>query len=264
MSQSHHPNLESAITRVVSLRDYLAAVQNFSMESFSPSVSQPTTQSPENPVTSSNLQYPDTFSKSRPLTTPLQQPEISESNASVSNWRQALLSSCVVGVAAVAVVTGYACCTAIRGVVNKGQFIYANRENIQQTCTTCTRVVQSTYNAAKRRVVSVPKLPVGVRRRYALSPQSQGRSRQRHSFQQRRIPEQSSPSPNAVASALSSDGMEGVELSVVSEATPIPVGIDTVASDSHHHSPTSHSKASDLPRMAGALFVEPSPSSVPH
>lgn len=264
LNPSRQATLESANTGVVIPRDYLPPVQSFSMESISPSVGQPTTQSREDPITSPNLQYPSTFSNPEILSTPLQQPGNSESNAPVSNWRQALVSSCVVGVAAFAVVAGYACCTAIRGVVNVGHFVYANRENIQQTCTTCSRAVQSTYDAAKRRMVSVPNLPIGVRRRYAPSPQPQGRSRQRHFFRQRRIPEQPSQSPNAVISALPSDRMEGVEYSVVSEATPIPVGIDTVTSKSHRNSPTSHSRASDLPRMTGALFVEPFPSSVPN
>lgn len=46
-----------------------------------------------------------------------------QSNAPVNNWRQAIVSSCVVGVALVAVATGYACSTVFRGALNVGQFI---------------------------------------------------------------------------------------------------------------------------------------------
>lgn len=163
VSQSHHANLESASTQVVTPRDYLPPVKtSSSMDSNSTSAGLPKNQSPKDEVTPSKLQHPSTFPNSKSLSTPLQQPENSESDASASNWHQALLSGCVVGVAAVAVLTGYACCTVIRGAVNVGQFIYENRENIQQTCTACTQAVQSTYNAAKRRMVSVPRLPVGV------------------------------------------------------------------------------------------------------
>lgn len=264
VSQSHHANLESASTQVVTPRDYLPPVKtSSSMDSISTSAGLPKNQSPKDEVTPSKLQHPSTFPNSKSLSTPLQQPENSESDASASNWRQALLSGCVVGVAAVAVLTGYACCTVIRGAVNVGQFIYENRENIQQTCTTCTQAVQSTYNAAKRRMVSVPRLPVGVRRRYAPSPQSQGRSRQYHSFWQRRKPKQSSHSPYAIASALPSNGMEGVEYSVVSEVPSIPNCVDTVTSDSCLTPPNSHDLASELPRMTAALYMEPSSGSVP-
>lgn len=150
-------------------------------------------------------------------------PDNSEFNAPVSTWRQALLSSCAVGVAAVAVVTGYACGTVFQGAMNVGQFIYANRENIQQTCTTCTQAVQSTYNAAKRRMVSVPRPRVGVYRRYAPSLRSQYRSYQRQLFWQYKTREQPSQPLRLVASTLPPDGMEGVEYGAGSHASPIAV-----------------------------------------
>lgn len=157
-NRSHQSSLESANTNVTPL-DCLPPVQLTS-----PLVGQPIIQNLEDRGTSSDPEFP------RTIATSLQMPDNSESNAPLSNWRQAILSSCVVGAAAVAVVTGYACSTVIGGAMNMGQFIYANRENIQQTCTTCTQAVQSTYNAAKRRMVSVPRPRVGVYRRYALSP----------------------------------------------------------------------------------------------
>ena len=107
-----------------------------------------------------------------------------------------------------------------------GQLIYANRENIQQTCTTCTQAVQSTYNAAKRRMVSVPRLRVGVLRRYAPSPRSLAHSHQRRFFckykyyQIRRQPPQSF---NPVSPTLPRDGTEGVEYGAGSHVSPIAV-----------------------------------------
>lgn len=208
-NQSHQSSLESANTNVTPL-DCLPPVQPIF-----PSVGQPTIQNLEDHGTSSNLERPST------IATSLQMPDNTESNASVSNWRQAILSSCVVGAAAVAVVTGYACITVIRGAVNVGQFIYTNRETIQHTYTTCTQAVQSTYNAAKRRMVSVPRLRMGARRRYAPSPRSQGRSHQRRFFWQKR--EQPSQPLKLVASTPSLDGMEGVEYGASSHGSPIAV-----------------------------------------
>lgn len=207
-NQSHQSSLESANTNVIPL-DCLPPVQ-----STLPLVGQPIIQNLENRSTSSNSEF------SRKIATSLQMPDNSESNAPVSNWRQAILSSCSVGAAAVAVVTGYACGTVIRGAMNVGQFIYANRENIQQTCTTCTQAVQSTYNAAKRRMVSVPRPRVGVYRRYASS---QDRSNQRRLFWKYKTREQPSQPLSLVASTLPPDSMEGVEYGAGSHASPIAV-----------------------------------------
>ena len=249
-SQAHQPNLESANNHVTA-PNYFAPVQQSSMDTVLPSVGQPTTQHPEGHSMSLNLQHSAPLPTPESLSTALQLAENSEYNAPVSNWSHVFLSTCVVGVAAVAVATGYACSTAFRGAMNVGQFIYANRENIQQTCTTCTQAVQSTYNAAKRRMVSV-RVPSQSHRRYARSPASQGRGRQRRYFWQYKTPEQSSQSPRPVASTVSPEGMEGIEYS----APPSPV-----VSDSHFHLSTSHALPSDIPRMTGALPHEPSPSS---
>lgn len=73
---------------------------------------------------SSNLHHPATLSKSESLSTSLKLAKNSEPNASARNWPHALLTTCVVGVTAVAVVTGYAFSTAVRGAMNVGKFIY--------------------------------------------------------------------------------------------------------------------------------------------
>lgn len=193
-SPSQSASLESANPNIIPL-DCLPLAQPTL-----PSVAQPATQIPEHHGTSLGPQHPAT------IATSLQLPQISEPNEPVSNWPQALLSTCVVGAAAVAVVTGYACYTVFRGAINLGQFIYANRENIQQTCRTCTQAVQSTYNAAKRRMVSIPSHPVNVpsqsHRRYSPLPRAQGRSRQRRFVWQYRILERS---PQSRPSCINTD-----------------------------------------------------------
>ena len=152
----------------------------------------------------------------------------SESNVPVANWHQAVVSSCVAGVVLVAVATGYACTTVFRGALNVGRFVYADRDNIQQTCATFTKAVQSTYNAAKRPMVSipVPRLPVGMRRRYAPPPSPQDRSRQRRSFWQSKNSAQpqarSLQVANPVASILAPKGMPGVEYSGLSNVGGFP------------------------------------------
>lgn len=249
-SQAYQPNPELANIHATAL-GYLAPVQQSSMDTVLSSVGQSTTRNPEGHGRSLNLQQSASLSRPESLSTALQPSENSEYNAPVSNWPHVLLSTCVVGVAAVAVATGYACSTVIRGAMNVGQFIYANRENIHQTCTTCTQAVQSTYNAAKRRMVSV-RIPSQSHRRYAPSPTSQGRNRQRRYFWQHKRSEQSSQSSRPVASTISPEGMEGIEYSV----PPSPV-----VSDSHFHLSTSHDLPSDVPRMTGALPCETSPSS---
>ena len=113
---------------------------------------------PEDNGPSLNLRHPATRNPeddihSTALSTSSQLPHGSETNEPVNNWRQAVISnnwrqavisSCVVGAALVAVATGYACTTVIRGAFNVGQFIYTNRENIRQTCSTCTQAVLTT------------------------------------------------------------------------------------------------------------------------
>ena len=91
------------------------------------------------------------------------------------------------------------------------------------------QVVQSTYNSAKRRMVSVRKLPVGVRRRFEMSPISQGRSRQRRFSWHFRIPEQLTQSSSPIASTLLPEGMQGVEHNTLSNISPIPASSNAVA-----------------------------------
>lgn len=249
--QAHQPTAR-IVNAKFSSRDYLPLVQQSSMDPFLPSPCQTTSPHPEAHHTSSNPQQsaaPLSTSKS-PLTN-MQLPENSEIDAPVSNWRQVFLSTCVVGVAAVAVATGYACSTVFRGALNVGQFLYANRENIHQSCNTCTQAVQSTYNAAKRRMVSV-RVRSHSHRRHMQSPTSQARSRQRRYFWHRTRQEQLAQSPEPVAPTELLDEMEGIESTVPSSPE---------VSDSHFHLSTSHGLASDVPRMTGALPYVPSPSS---
>lgn len=184
----------------------------------------------------------------------------------VTNWRQAVVSSCVYGVALVAVATGYACTTVFRGALNVGRFVYANRDNIHQTCTACTQAVQSTYNTAKRRMVSipVPRLPVGLRRRYAPAPTPQDRRRQRRSFWQSLNTEQPPTrvlqADNPVASILAPDGMPGVEYSGLSNVGGYPDRQDSADPDAFVHSRSSVDVASSGLYMTRALFCEPSPA----
>lgn len=127
LSQSHHPNLESTRTPDNPLDSFLPVNPILS------SVGQPTIQNPEEHYMSSNLHHPATLSKSESLSTSLQLAENLETNASARNWPHALLTIYVVGVAAVAVVTGYACSTVFRGVMNVGHFIYSNKLYSQPT-----------------------------------------------------------------------------------------------------------------------------------
>lgn len=88
------------------------------LPSAQPSVGQPTTETPEDLDSFPDFQHPATVSTSP------QRSGSSRSDMPVGNWRQAVVSSCVVGVALVAVAAGYACTTVIRGALNVGQFIY--------------------------------------------------------------------------------------------------------------------------------------------
>ncbi|MCJ1346470.1 hypothetical protein MMC31_004687 [Peltigera leucophlebia] len=230
-------------------------------------ISQPASQSstivpnPEDHDTSSTSQHPVTQNLAGICTS--SPPIGSESNGPVTNWGQAVLSSCVVGVALVAVATGYACSTVFRGALNVGQFVYTNRESIGQTATTCTKAVQSTYNAAKRRMVSipVPRLPVGMRRRYAAPTTSHARSwrlsrRSRIAVQS---PAQSSPPINPVVSALAPEGMPGVEYSGLSNACQFPDTQDAADPDAFILPRSSNALALGAVYMTGALFHEPTP-----
>ena len=188
-----------------------------------------------------------------------------QSNAPANNWRQAIVSSCVVGVALVAVATGYACSTVFRGALNIGQFVYTNRDSVQQTGMTCIQAVQSTYNAAKRRMVSIPlpQLPVGMRRRYAVSPTPNARSCRRRLLRQSRVPVQSPVQPSAtinpVATSLASNGMPDVEYSGLSNAGGFPESQDAADPDAFIFPRSSDLLASGAPFMTGGLFYEPTP-----
>lgn len=252
-SQYRQAILESPNNHVAS-PDFLLSAQPITQ-----SFGQPTIPNPE------DHSRPLNFQNHAALSTSSQQPANSGSNASVSNWRQALVSSCVVGVALVAVATGYACTTVFRGALNVGQFIYTNREITQQTFLACTQAVQSTYNAAKRRMVSipVPRLPVGMRRRYAPPPTLQSRSRQRRSFWQSRFPARSpaqSLQPiNPAVSILAEEGIPGVEFSGLSDVGKIPDRQDAPDPDAFVLPYSSDALASGAPYMTGALFHEPTP-----
>ena len=236
----------------VALPDFLLPAQAISQ-----SVGQPTTPNSEDHNTSLTFQNPAALSAQ------------AESNAPVSNWRQALISSCVVGVALVGVATGYACATVFRGALNVGQFVYTNRGSIQQTATTCTLAVQSTYNAAKRRMISipVPRLPVGMRRRYAAPPTPHARSWRRRLFRQSggplQSPAQSSQPINPVVSSLAPDGMPGVEYSGLSNIGQFPDTQDAADPDAFIYPQSSNALASDAPYMTGGLFYEPTPPPPP-
>lgn len=78
-------------------------------------------------------------------------------------------------------------------------------------------------------MVSVRKLPVGVRRRFAMSPISQGRSRQRRFPWHFRIPEQPTQSSSPIASTLLPERMQGVEHNTLSNILPIPASSNAVA-----------------------------------
>lgn len=225
---------------------------------------QPTTTAPntEDPEMSSTSQHPVAENLSSQL------PQGSQSSAPVTNWRQAVVSSCVVGVALVAVATGYACSTVLRGALNVAELVYTNREGIQQTATTCTQAVQSTYNAAKRRIVSipVPRLPIGMRRRYAAPPPAtpHARSWRRRLFRQPRVPIQSPAQVlqpiNPVTSILAPDGMPGVEYSGLSNAGQFSDTQDAADPDAFILPRPSGALTSGAIYMTGGLFHEPTPT----
>lgn len=233
----------------------------FPLQPVSQSVGQPTATNAEDHVTSSTFQNPAALPAS------LQLPANSEFNAPASNWRQAFVSSCTVGVTLVAIATGYACTSILRGALKVGQSVYSNRMSIRQTCTTCTQAVQSTYNAAKRRMVSVqvPRLPVGMRRRYAPQQNQQIRSRKHRPLQQPRVPAlppalpttQSLQPTNTVVSTLAPGGMPGVEYSGLSDIGKSPDTLDAADLDAFVLPWSSDTLASGAPFMTGGLFHEP-------
>lgn len=237
----------------------LTAAPNLEGDNTSSTFQHPATGNLEDHSTSSSFQH------SAALLASTQLPHGSESNEPAIIWRQAVVSSCVVGVALVAVATGYVCATVFRGALNVGHFVYTNRDNIQQTCTACTKAVQSTYNAAKRRMVSipVPRLPVGMRRRYALAPTPHGGSWQRRSFWQSRNSEQPLAQPlqavNPVASILTPGGMPGVEYCGLSNLGGFPDRQNSVDPDAFVYPGSSGDAASGAPYMTGELFHEPTP-----
>lgn len=243
---------------------------------------QPTTMpNPEDANTSSTFQHhgagkpedQSTFSSSHHATAKSESTRLlhlssSESNAPVNNWRQAVVSSCVVGVALVAVATGYAYATVFRGALNVGHFVYANRNNIQQTSATCSKAVQSAYNAAKRRMVSipVPRFPVGMRRRYAPPPSPQDRSRQRRFFWQSRNsarpPARPLPAVNPVTSVSAPHGMPGVEYSGLSSDGRFPDREDTADPDAFVY-PRSPGEAVPIGLYMTSALFHPSTSPLP-
>ena len=122
------------------------------------------------------------------------------------------------------------------------------------------------YNAAKRRIVSVPipRLPVGMRRRYASTPSSsKGRFSRRRLFRQSRIPAQSPAQPphaiNPVVSILAPEGMHGVEYSGLSNIGQFPDTQDAADPDAFILPQSSNALASGEPYMTGGLFYEPTP-----
>ena len=125
---------------------------------------------------------------------------------------------------------------------------------------TCTQAVQSTYNFAKRRIVFVRKLPVGVRRRFALSPISQSRSRQRRFSWHYRIPEQPTQSSSTIVSTLLPERMQSVEHNILFNISPIPASSNTVAWDATILPSTFDASASYSGKVNGAFLHNPSPS----
>lgn len=124
-------------------------------------------------------------------------------------------------------ICSWSCCCCCR---NRIRLQYSlSRGDECRTFHLLKQAVQSTYNSAKRRMVSVRKLPVGVRHRFAMSPISQGRSRQRRFPWHFRIPEQPTQSSSPIASTLLPEGMQGVEHNTLSNISPIPASSNAVA-----------------------------------
>lgn len=149
--------------------------------------------------------------------------------------------------------------------LNVGHFFYKNRDNIQQTSAICAKAMQSTYNAAKRRMVSipVPRFPVGMRRRYAPPPSPQDRSRQRRYFWQSRNSAQPPTRPlqavNPATSILAPHGMPGVEYSRLSSEARFPDRQDSADPDAFVYPRSPGEAPSGEPYMTGALLHQPTP-----
>ena len=83
-----------------------------------------------------------------------------------TTWGPSIMHKCAVGVVTAVLVGAPICENIFHGVSTVGGFIYANIETIQETCTTYMIVaVQSSYNAAKRRLVSIQTTHTGFPRR---------------------------------------------------------------------------------------------------
>ncbi len=72
-----------------------------------------------------------------------------------TTWGLSIVHNCAIGVVTAVLVGGAICDKIVHGVSTVGGFIYANRETIQERCATYTVAVRSSYNAAKRRLVSI-------------------------------------------------------------------------------------------------------------
>lgn len=120
------------------------------------------------------------------------------------SWGQVLVHTVAYTTVVIGVLSAHVCRTVIHGVARAGRRAYVNRESIRQTC---TAIVQSNYNGAKRRVVEITThLPtITLRRRRSRSPSPP--------LSPRRLPHRSAPgSPGArVHSENGQNLMEGIE-----------------------------------------------------
>ncbi len=102
-----------------------------------------------------------------------------------TSWGLSIVHKCVVGVVTAVLVGGAICEKIVHGVSAVGGLIYANRETIQEKCTTyATVAVQSSYNAAKRRLVSIQRTQASLsgHRSPAHSPRLQARDKRNRRF----------------------------------------------------------------------------------
>lgn len=123
-------------------------------------------------------------------------------------WTQVLVQTAAISTVVIAILSAAMCRSLIRGATRAGRNLYVNRDYVRQRY---TAVVQSSYNAAKRRLVTVSgNLPTLTQYRRHIAPSSSS-SRRRSSHGIKRGRMRSEKERNTRELYLDSLRMEGIE-----------------------------------------------------
>ena len=125
-------------------------------------------------------------------------------------WTQVLVQTAAISTVVIAILSAAMCRSLIRGAARAGRNLYVNRDYVRQRY---TAVVQSSYNAAKRRLVTVSgNLPTLTQYRRHIAPSSTlSSSRRRFSHGIKRGRMRSGKERNTRELYSDSLRMEGIE-----------------------------------------------------